>query len=98
MRGLAPILALIKFAVALPDARPVPVGRMPCLDSEPAATVAALELCTEDALAAVCPAYGFPAFDLVLHCVPLQRINDRLVAVFDIVLRYFALVDFPLLR
>lgn len=71
---------------------------MPSLTAIPSATVAALDLCPEYALAAVGSADAFPALDLLLNGVPFRRVDDRLMAVLDIVLRYFALVDLPLLR
>ena len=94
---LAAVLAIVVFAVAAPDRGAVLVGRVPCLPAIPSAAVAALDLGTENAGAAVCTAYGFPALDFLLNGLPLVWVNDRLVAVLDIVLRHFALIDLPLL-
>ena len=91
------MLAIVIFAVAAPDRGPVLVGRVPCLPAVPSAAVAALDLGAENAGAAVRPAYGFPALDFLLNGLPLVRVDDRLVAVLDIVLRHFALIDFSLL-
>ena len=70
---------------------------MPCFDSIPSAAITTFKLRAKNALTAVCSAYGFPALDLLLNGLPFIRVNDRLVAVFDIVLRHFAFIDLPLL-
>ena len=65
---------------------------MPCFDSIPSAAITTFKLRAKNALTAVCSAYGFPALDLLLNGLPFIRVNDRLVAVFDIVLRHFAFI------
>ena len=66
---------------------------MKSLRTAPAAAVSADELCAEHAFSAV----GFsdlPApFDFLLHSIPLQRVDNCLVAVFDVELRNFTLID-----
>ncbi len=91
------VLAIVVFAVAAPDGGAVLVSRVPCLPAVPSAAVVALDLGTENAGAAVRPAYGFPALDLLLNRFPFIRVNDRLMAVLDILLRHFALIDLSLL-
>ena len=67
---------------------------MPDLRAEIAAAVAADDTCRQHVFSAVLPADCFSAQDLRLHGIPLVRRNDRLVAVFDIVLRNFPVVVF----
>lgn len=68
-----------------------------CFASIPSAAITTFKLRAKNALTAVCSAYGFPTLDLLLNGLPFIRVNDRLVAVLDIVLRHFALVDLPFL-
>ena len=87
-----------EFAVALPDGSAVLGGGMPGLGATIITAVSANDMGRQYTLAAIASGKGSSAFDLCLDDGELPRLNNSRVAVFHIVLGYFAIIGDHLFR
>ena len=93
MRGAARFLTIELF-VALPDGAAVLAVGVPDLGTVESAAVAADDAGGENAAAAIAMAQLLAPLILGLHQIKLLRVDDGLVALFNVILRDLALVDF----
>ena len=90
------LVFILELGVALPDGAAVLVGGIPDLGTEELAAVSAYDAGGEYAASAVASAIGLTTGEFLLNSVPFVRWDDGLMRMFDVVLRYLALVDFQL--
>lgn len=91
MRSVAAVFALV-LPVALPDSAAVFIRGIPDLGAESLTAVTADDAGREDAVTAVLPSPGLAPDHFELHDLPFVRRDDRLMRLFHIVLRSFALM------
>ena len=91
MRSVAAVFALV-LPVALPDSAAVFIRGIPDLGAESLTAVTADDAGREDAVTAVLPSPGLAPDHFELHDLPFVRRDDRLMRLFHIVLRSFALI------
>ena len=96
--GRAAAVFTLVFAITLPNGSPIFVGRVPYLGPEKLATVGAYEPGGKDAVAAVFPSQAFTPSHFQLNDLPLFRRDDCFMALLNIVLRCFSLIDFLAFR
>ena len=95
MRCAAPVL-VIEFRIALPDFTAIFICGMPHLCAVDFATITAYDFARKRAVIVCSSAVGFSACQLTLNTLPFLGVDDCGMAVFNIVLGYFTLVDFLL--
>ena len=82
-----------ELVIALPDYPAILVRAVPDLRAEVMTAIAADQPGGKDAFAAVAPAQRFSPGDLLLHPIKQERVDDRLMAVFYVILRDLSLID-----
>lgn len=85
-----------ELPVALPDCAAIFAVGMPDLGTIVTAAIPTDDAGGENAAAAVVEAQPFPPSKLSLHQIKLLQVDDRLMALFDVVLGNLALIDLPL--
>ena len=92
------LLSVLELVITLPDHTAVFGSRMPHFRAEEPSTAGADELCRENGTAAVLLSKPFSSFDFRLHQFKFLRLDDRIMTVFNEILRNFTLVDFLFFR
>ena len=92
------MLAVFELGVALPYRAAVLTGRVPYLGAEKSAAVSANNTRSKNAVPTVSVSDGFAPHKFGLYQFELQRVYDRLMALFYVILRHLALVCFHLFR
>ena len=88
---------VLKFIIALPNHAPVLAVGMPDLRTIKSAAVTTDDLGRKYAIGTVTALQFFTPSDLILYHVKFFRIDNRSMAVFNIILRRFSFIVLPLL-